>query len=160
MRASLFAMAMALSMTIAGGCSTQGTGTGTLRNGNAPAIAFAWQSSNDGVSGTMTATFADGRIFTGRYFQITRDVRIEHLGPLWDGWNPRWHGWRHWNPDPGPDFVKYYSGRVLANLAATGGERMRCRFQLIRPAAGMAGGGQGQCQLGSGRIIDATFSPG
>lgn len=159
MRSKLIAVTLALVAAVATGCTTQGTGSGTLRNGAAPAIAFEWRSS-DTISGTMTATFTDGRSFTGSYFQITSDARIDRMGPLWDGWNPRWYGWRHWHPDPGPDFVKYYSGRVLANLVAADGERMRCRFQLIRPASGMAAGGQGQCQLGNGRIVDATFPPG
>jgi hypothetical protein len=37
---------------------------------------------------------------------------------------------------------------------------MRCRFTLVRPETGMAGGGQGQCQLPSGGEIDATFPSG
>jgi hypothetical protein len=36
---------------------------------------------------------------------------------------------------------------------------MRCHFQLNHPDAGMGGGGQGQCQLKSGRSVDAVFPP-
>jgi hypothetical protein len=36
---------------------------------------------------------------------------------------------------------------------------MRCRFQLDKPAAGMSGGGQGQCTLTDGRMVDAVFPP-
>jgi hypothetical protein len=50
-------------------------------------------------------------------------------------------------------------GHVVPNLAAPGGQRMRCQFQLLRSGDGMAGGGQGQCQLPSGQTIDAEFPP-
>jgi len=56
-------------------------------------------------------------------------------------------------------FVTYYSGKVLANLGSPEGGRMRCRFLLFSPAAGIAGGGQGECQLQKGRTINATFDP-
>ncbi|HEY8537684.1 MAG TPA: hypothetical protein VIL28_02385 [Steroidobacteraceae bacterium] len=139
------------------GCTTTGAGHGTLHNGVDEGVTFQWRST-DSVSGTMSATFADGRTFTGNYFQITSDTRVDRLGPLWDGWHHHWRGWPHWHPDPGPRFVKHYSGRVLANLrSADGNEYMRCRFRLIRPSAGMAGGGAGTCQLSDGKTIDATF---
>ena len=55
-------------------------------------------------------------------------------------------------------FYKTYSGRVLANLQANDGEHMRCRFDLISPSRGMAGGGEGRCQLSeSSREINAEF---
>jgi hypothetical protein len=34
---------------------------------------------------------------------------------------------------------------------------MRCKFQLVHPSDGMAGGGEGQCQLPKGNSTDATF---
>jgi hypothetical protein len=53
------------------------------------------------------------------------------------------------------------SGDVRAqfNLAGPDGRRIRCQFQLIRADEGMKGGGQGRCQLASGKIIRADFSP-
>jgi hypothetical protein len=36
---------------------------------------------------------------------------------------------------------------------------MRCRFHLVNPTAGMAGGGQGECQLEEDGTVDATFAP-
>jgi hypothetical protein len=50
-------------------------------------------------------------------------------------------------------------GHVLANLAGPDGKRIRCEFQLIRSNEGMKGGGQGRCQLASGKTIRADFSP-
>ncbi|MEA3003178.1 MAG: hypothetical protein QOH81_1966 [Sphingomonadales bacterium] len=54
--------------------------------------------------------------------------------------------------------MTHYTGRVPANLEGPGG-RMRCRFTLMRPSVGMAGGGQRRCQLPNGTIIDADFPP-
>jgi hypothetical protein len=55
--------------------------------------------------------------------------------------------------------VTHYTGHVLANLAGPDGKRIRCQFQLIRADEGMKGGGQGRCQLASGKTIRADFSP-
>ncbi len=122
-------------------------------------VAFTWQSSDDD-SGGITATFGSGRVFKGAYFQITSDTRVDRLDPLWDGWgHPYRRGdWRYWDREEESGFYKTYSGRVLANLRANDGERMRCRFDLISPSRGMAGGGEGRCQLSeSSREINAEF---
>ena len=139
-------------------CQTAGTGSGNVRGTQKP-VAFTWQST-DSVSGNITATFGSGRVFKGTYFQITQDTRVDHLDPLWDGWGrPYRRGdWRYWTRDPGPEFVKTYSGRVLANLHDETGEHMRCRFTLISPSRGMAGGGEGRCQLSENeQQINAEF---
>jgi hypothetical protein len=105
----------------------------------------------------MTATESDGKTFSGQFFQITSDTTVDTLGPLWAGWGPGWrrNGWYDWNA--GPEFVTHYSGRVVANLATPDGAHMRCKFQLIHPSDGMAGGGRGACQMPDGNTIDATF---
>jgi hypothetical protein len=139
-------------------CQTAGTGSGNVRGTRKP-VAFTWQST-DSVSGDITATFGTGRVFKGNYFQITSETRVDRLEPLWDGWGRpyRRNAWRYWSADPGPEFMKTYSGRVLANLHSPDGEHMRCRFTLISPQRGMAGGGEGRCQLSeSGQEISAEF---
>ncbi|AKH18703.1 hypothetical protein SUS17_3133 [Sphingomonas sp. S17] len=116
-----------------------------------------WKSSG-ARSGTMTANLSTGATYAGPFFQITSETTIEELGPLWTGWGNRWRwrGWAYWGPTQST--LTHYSGRVLANLGGPDGQ-MRCHFRLMRPGAGMAGGGQGRCQLPSGTIIDATFPP-
>jgi hypothetical protein len=139
-------------------CQTAGTGSGNVRGTRKP-VAFTWQST-DSVSGDITATFGDGEVFKGTYFQITRDTRVERLEPLWDGWGRPYRrgGWRYWDRSSESRFIKEYSGRVLANLHSESGDRMRCRFTLINPSRGMAGGGEGRCQLAeSGTEINAEF---
>jgi hypothetical protein len=122
-------------------------------------VAFTWQST-DSVSGDITATFGNGDVFKGHYFQITRDTRVDRLAPLWDGWGRPYArtSWRYWDRDEERAFIKEYSGRVLANLRSDDGGHMRCRFTLINPSRGMAGGGEGRCQLSETRTeINAEF---
>src|SRR5467141_2701411 len=54
------AVVLPLLVAIAAGCTTMGTGTGSTPSG-ANAATFNWKSS-DGVSGTINATLADGKI--------------------------------------------------------------------------------------------------
>jgi hypothetical protein len=149
-------LGLPLLVVLAAGCTTMGTGFGSTASGADP-VNFSWKSS-DSVSGTMDATLSDGKAYNGQFFQITKETRADSLGPLWVGWRGhfgRYGGWNDW--DGGPTFITHYSGRVVANLGAPSGEHLRCKFQLVHPASGMAGGGRGECQLPDGKTIDATF---
>lgn len=135
-----------------------GTGSGRVRGTHKP-VAFTWQG-HDSVSGNMTATFGNGRVFKGKYIHITENTDAARLGFLWDGWGDpvRRGDWKHWSRHTGPKFWKTYNGRVLANLHSPDGESMRCRFTLLSTQRGMAGGGDGRCQLSdSGAEIRAQF---
>jgi hypothetical protein len=157
MTSAIVKMGPALLLLFAAGCTTMGTGTGSTAAGTDP-VNFTWKSGADSVSGNMNAVFAGGTTYSGQFFQITQDTTVDSLGPLWTGWGPGWRGGRfggYW--DGGPDFVKKYTGRVVANLAAADGKHMRCRFQLVHPSSGMSGGGSGECQVPDGKTIDATF---
>ena len=159
MKHSTLKLGLPLLVALAAGCTTMGTGFGSTSTGTNP-VNFTWKSS-DSVSGSMNATLANGKTFTGQFFQITSDTTVDNLGPLWAGWGGyghrgRWGGdWGFW--DAGPEFVTHYSGKVLANLASPDGKHMRCNFQLVHPSDGMAGGGRGECQLPAGKTIDTTF---
>jgi hypothetical protein len=148
-----------LVMLAAAGCTTMGVGTGATLSGADP-VSFSWKQSGS-VSGTMDATAPDGKTYSGQFFQVTKDTRVDSLDPLWVGWGRGWRGgwggfgWRDWNS--GPTFITHYTGRVVANLGAPSGEHMRCKFQLAHPSSGMAGGGRGQCQMPDGKTIDTTF---
>lgn len=135
------------------GCTTMGTGYGHLGQNDKP-VTFNW-TSKDSVSGTMTAALADGETFSGPFFQITSETRGETLAPLWSGWNRGWNDWAFWGTTP--TFETRYSGKAVANLDASNGRHMRCRFHLMRPSSGMAGGGAGECQIAGGDTIQATF---
>jgi hypothetical protein len=151
----VLALLPALALLAAGGCATSGAGYGQARSGGS-GVVFQWNAHDD-VSGTMTARLADGRNFSGQYFQITSETRSNRIAPLWDGWHTHWYGWPYWEPDLATDFVRHYTGKVVANLQADNGQHMRCRFRLIHPSNGMAGGGEGQCPTPDGETIDATF---
>ncbi len=144
---------LVLAMLLGGGCTTMGTGTGETRGGG-PGVRFDW-TAESAVKGQITATFSNGKSYSGSLFQITTDSRVDDFAPLWIGWHRNWGGWQYW--DGGPQFVTHYSGRVVANLSDPDGNRMRCNFRLIDAGRGMSGGGQGKCQLGDGRTIDANF---
>ena len=137
-------------------CTTMGEGTGSMPGG-AP-VNFDWISKDGGMTGTMTATLPDGSAFSGPFMQISSTARIDTLDPLWHGWRRGWSDWRYWGAFPDTAFVTRYSGRVVANLSGPAGRRLRCRFHLNAPEAGMRGGGQGECQASDGREIDAVFA--
>jgi hypothetical protein len=118
------------------------------------AVSFEWRSTDD-VSGTLTATVPDGRVFGGPYVWMTAETPTDLLQPLWQGWSGD-HAWRHWQPGPG--FAEHYRGEILANLRAANGDRMRCRFKSMDHSSGMASGGKGTCQLAGGNTFDAVFA--
>jgi hypothetical protein len=158
------ATTLSLAAAALSGCSTMGTGTGSVWPTGAP-VSFSWKGGPSGSTGSMSAT-VEGQSFTGPYLQVTHDVRTQDFYPMWAGWRRGWVDWYGWNGWYGPPYgptVSYatiYSGRVLANLQAPDGERMRCSFFLNSPSQGMTGGGQGDCQLSNGHIVSAEFPPG
>lgn len=139
------------------GCTTIGQGSGSVSPGGTP-VSFNWTSKDGGSTGTMTATLKDGAAYTGPFVQMTSTVRVEVLEPLWRGWRRGWNDWGYWGRYPDSAFATQYSGKVVANLQGPSDQRMRCRFHLNSPQAGMGGGGQGECQLGNGRTVDAVFT--
>jgi hypothetical protein len=159
---------MLLPLLVLGACTTTGSGTGLVAGGSLSGR-FDWKESA-ATDGEMTANLSDGRQYAGRYFQITEETRVNNLQPLWMGWGGPgmmnwgggWGGWGAAGPwggwGPSQQFVRSYSGRVVANLKGPTGY-MRCRFTLARPAAGMDGGGEGQCQMPDGRVFDTSFPP-
>lgn len=149
-----------------GACSTTMTGMGggdliqAGRKTDEPVL-ISWTSDSGSLSGTMVATLPD-RTFRGPFFEITQQTREETLAPLWVGWGPGWREWPYWTMPPldpytSSEFVTHYSGKVVANLSSPDGGRMRCRLHLVQPARGMAGGGEGECQIAGGGTIQARF---
>ena len=75
---------MALATLALVACQSAGTGSGKVRGTQKP-VAFTWQAQDQG-SGDITATFGNGRVYKGKYIQITDKTRAEDLEMLWDGW--------------------------------------------------------------------------
>jgi hypothetical protein len=100
----------------------------------------------------MTATFANGDTFTGRFLEITSSLTDE-LGPQ----GPIWHQEGVYDVGPELQYVPHYTGQVVADLSRSDGTQMRCRFKLTRAVDGMAGGARGECQLPDGLSVDAQF---
>jgi len=153
---------------LSAGCTTTGTGEGDMTNAysnsqSSSPVKFTWKSSDKSQQGTMTAT-VENDVYQGPFFQITSQTKEETLWPLWNGWEEGWDGWPYSYNDGAyiadydtTQYITLYSGKVVANLKDTNGQRMRCRFDLTFPAAGLSGGGEGECQLPGGRSIDAVF---
>lgn len=145
-----------------GACSTTMTGMGggdVMQSGKSKEpVLFSWSSDNDALSGTMVATLPN-LTYKGPFFEITSETRDDSLAPLWTGWSSGWYDWPYWSVQPYAvsEFVTRYSGKVVANLSAPDGSRMRCRLHLVHPERGMAGGGQGECQISDGTTIQARF---
>ena len=157
--------AIALGAVLFGGCATTsgGMGGGELdRTGLAPEpVLISWTSGNDGISGEMVATLPDST-YSGRFFEITRDVERTTLDPLWVGWPLGWAEWADtrfspFDPVAVDEFVTRYSGRVVANLKDANGGLMRCRLSLSAAPRGMAGGGTGECQIRGSAPIQVSF---
>lgn len=135
-----------LLVVLAVGCTTTqtGTGFGSAVSGGNP-VTINWTSS-DSVSGSMSATLADGATYTGHYLQVTSTAKADGFG---------------FGPGPwgnGMANATLRSGQVLANLTGPDGSHMRCLFQLAHPDSGMSGGGGGLCQTPNGNTIDVTLS--
>jgi hypothetical protein len=162
--------AAALAAAALGGCASSGIiGADLVKNGRAvDPVLISWKSKDGSIDGTMTATLPDAT-FQGRFMQITHEVESDTLAPMWAGWPVGWSDWPGYGPGwamapmspmlpmDAVQFSTAYSGKVVANLKSPGGELMRCRFQMTRPDAGMAGGGTGECQLAGGESVQATF---
>jgi hypothetical protein len=132
------------------GCAATRTGSGSAVPAT-DSVKFSWISSGN-VSGSMTAILANGETFTGRFFQITSSLTDE-LGPQ----GAIWH--REGRYDVGPELqhVAHYTGHVVADLSRPDGAQIHCRFKLMSPVDGMAGGARGECQLPDGLSVDARF---
>jgi len=142
------------------GCATSGFGEGHVTAPGKPEAegdaTFTWRAAADATRGTIRAVLPDGRVFAGEFLQVTTTTQGEELGSYWGG--P--YGWAHAGPhaDDYSTFVRYYSGRVLAELEGPSGEHMRCHFQLAEPERGPQSGGIGDCEISSGeRIGHATL---
>jgi hypothetical protein len=132
------------------GCAATRTGSGSAVPAT-DSVKFSWTSSSN-VAGSMTATLANGETFTGRFFQITSSLTDE-LGPR----GPIWHQEGPYDVGPELTYVAHYTGHVVADLSRSDGSQMRCRFRLVSPVDGMAGGARGECQLPDGLSVDAQF---
>jgi hypothetical protein len=143
-----------LLVALAAGCATTRTGSGSAAVSGTNPVKFDWTGSGN-VYGSMTATFANGRTFTGQFSQVTSDLTHE-----FGSQGPIWHQEGAYDVGPWLQSAPHYTGRVLANLSGSNGVQMRCRFDLTRPVDGMAGGARGECQLPDGSSVDAQFPAG
>jgi hypothetical protein len=162
MAARNIALAVVVGLAL-GACTTLGTGSGVVEASGQP-VRFNWISKDGGVTGTMSATLANGSTFSGPYLEVTSTQEFTSYAPIFAGWPAGWRDWGYGRLRANVPYGGFaegdstdYTGTVVANLQGPGTQRMRCRFNLIDPPSGVKGGGQGECQDASGVTIDATF---
>jgi hypothetical protein len=165
---------IAAGFALLAGCAQQGTIMGRLEVPGEKAttpVTMNWNTPGFSGGGTMSVHLPEGETYTGKYLQITSATSANTLGGggYMGGWGGGWGGaggyWNDWGPYGSPwgygndysTFVKNYSGKVIATLFGDKGGTMRCRFHLSQPAAGMEGGGVGECQTKAGDKIIAQF---
>jgi hypothetical protein len=149
-------------------CQHSGGGAGTLeapaaQGGGSQAkgtVAFTWHSKADPSKGSIQATMPNGKQFSGTYLQVTSRATADDYGAYYGVWrDPGWGS--PWYNGPSAGFVTMYSGQAVAHLKADNGTRMRCKFALREPESGLAGGGDGDCQLTDNRtVFDARLKSG
>jgi hypothetical protein len=144
------------------GCSTTGEVVGQLQEPDAKQepVVLVWHASPDSpLMGKISGTLPNHLHYTGKYFEVVQTAPVDIYEPLWDGWSPYWPAW----PPSGytandaldaQGFMRVYTGKVVANLRSDDNtQKLRCRFTLESPRRGLAGGGQGDCQLSNGEKI-------
>lgn len=160
--------ASALSLLCA--CATAGTGRGTLEQRGKPEgpgpsqgeeVWFSWRAGGDTTRGAIEAALPDGRVFSGRYIQISEDVVPADPGAYWTDLGApgvRWGESYGYQP---PTTVRERTGRVIAHLDGPDGQMMQCEFDLSVPLEGLRSGGPGRCDLSTGETIEnATLRHG
>lgn len=123
-------------------------------------LRFDWQRQGERI-GSVRTVAKDGKIFTGRYYEITRKTRLSEIHDLRFFWGIYARGrdlpaWGNWND--GIELMMRYDGKVLAILRGPS-TKMRCSFTLIRPSLGIDGGGNGWCQISGGGSVPAMLPP-
>lgn len=138
------------------GCATTGKSIArvTDRAGEVVPVRMAWRTpSAYGAFGHVVIELPDGTLYRGDYRLVGEPD--EMTSALWRPWRTGWPDWPlPWEGEALPVTVSLdegslqdrYRGIAIANLEAPNGQRMRCRFGLLQPTVGLAGGFDGDCQ--------------
>ena len=128
-------------------------------------VIIAWESESD-HTGNMTFTLGrGGQRFVGPYMLLETTVQHVETQPLYGLWDsPNFDEWAVGGSDawfsPGwgvTAWVDHYDGRVVSGLNGNRGGSARCHFTLSNTAAGLPGGGTGECQVSDGGLLKASF---
>jgi len=144
------------------GCASGSvTGNVTPAGGAAAPLAMTWTSGLFGESGEMSAVLSDGERFAGKYQVMTPGLTRDKVEAEWVGDGPTASqediSDTLWGAAKDPAFVQKYQNKAIATLHGDRGTTMLCRFNLMDGAAGMRGGGSGECQTSRGAKINAQF---
>ena len=156
----------AVSVLVFAACTTTGVAVGKdVRTGKATEpVTLDWQSDpGDMTNGDIEVRLPSGMFYQGRYHQVTKTTMVEVLDPFWGPWPPYWSDWDlTWDAsdevediDDYQRFITNYDHHIIARLDNDrNAPEMRCRFTLLHPTDGMAGGGVGDCTVGKDEHIE------
>ncbi len=145
-------------LALFGGCATTGSASGrvTDRDGDVVPARIGWSTPSPyGTHGRMVVTLPDGSGYIGDYRLVgTPDAMTLSL---FEPWRVGWPDWPlPWEgaalpPDVAVSddgaLLERYRGLAIASLESPSGEHLRCRFGLLQPTIGLAGGVDGDCQV-------------
>lgn len=164
------ALGTTLCMALCTSCTTTGTAIARVadRQGEVVPARMAWRTpSAYGAFGELAVELPDGTVFRGPYRLVGEPDDLTRA--VWQPWRPGWPDWPlPWEGAALPVGVALderslsdrYRGLAIASLASDDGERLRCRFGLLQPTVGLAGGVDGDCQVlpsPRGRALDIAL---
>jgi hypothetical protein len=169
MKARTIVVASALLMLVSA-CVHLGTGDGVLVAPQNPGVAqasrgaaqFTYRVRYQNIQGDLDARLPDGRMFTGRFLQMTVISRHD-AWPFWTCcWSSTWSRW--WGPHAygyqGPIANSTtYLDKLIAELRGPQDSTMRCQFVLREPMRGIRSGGMGECRLSTQEQVLAVELP-
>jgi hypothetical protein len=147
-------------------CQHAGSGVGELRAPDGDKgqlqpkgrVTLQWQSGGDTSTGEIEAKLPDGRLFKGSFVQPRTTEWRSNYDVFYGAFTGPWGRAGPWYNGPRNNFITRFSEQALAHLESPDGTRMRCAFALYAPDRGLAGGGQGDCQLSTNEeIFDAVL---
>lgn len=128
-------------------------------------VPFSYEATKKSRGEMFTTLGKGGEHFHGGYVRVEASSKDGFAVDVYNGWAIP--DWAAFGPDGGvgwvatgvswDEFVKLYTGQVVASLEGDRGHHIRCKLQLQAPQVGLAGGGNGVCQISDGGTLEMSF---
>jgi hypothetical protein len=112
----------------------------------------------DSGNGEMQAWLPRGKVYSGQFAQLRAQLDTNTEGTYFIAWSyPKWADDPWYGKLPAA-YTGVNTAKVMARLESPEHSLLRCKFELRRPDAGLAGGASGQCQIAEDQsIIDVEL---
>jgi len=152
---SIVKLGLPLLAMLAAGCTSIGTGVGSTPP--ARTCQLQLEEFGSGVR-TMNATLSDGKIYSGQFFQITKDTTVNSVGRSGPaGLQPGAGGAGKLGRGTVDELRHPLHGPCRGQLGAPSGEHMRCKFSSRILRRGWPAAAAANVRCPDGKTIDATF---